>query len=62
MGIGFAKKKEIRGWIILDSSTELKRNINFTKELKRKPSIEWRLNFKKSKNQNFWLNDEIKNN
>jgi hypothetical protein len=34
------EKKQIRGWIILDLKAKLKRKINFTKELKKKPPRE----------------------
>jgi hypothetical protein len=33
-------KKKNRGWIILDLKAKLKRKINFTKELKKKPPRE----------------------
>jgi hypothetical protein len=49
MEIGFAKKKEIRGWIILDSITKLKRNINFTKRIKEETIKRMKIKFKKIK-------------
>jgi hypothetical protein len=34
------ERKKNRGWIILDLKAKLKRKINFTKELKKKPPRE----------------------
>jgi len=52
-------EKDIKGWIILDWMTKLKRKINFIKELKKKPSK--RMMIKSKKVIFLLLKDEIEN-
>ena len=44
MMIKFEQKKQIKWWIIFYLRDNLKRKVNFTKELKKKPLREWELN------------------